>query len=170
MRILPVAALSLVVGAIVGYLGFPLLNRSVVEIEHAACDVPAITRDVVACTLSPEQIDHLSAQIAPAVVARLAATGLKSIEPDMKLAAQQRDADEKSKREQAAAFSEAARIVDQMITNHEITLRGRSQAQELLRQTGQADRIYEIEARISAAINRGDITPAQAGLGLPPTP
>ena len=153
MKVLPVAALALIVGAIFGYLGFPLLNRSVVGIERTACDVPASTRDVVACTLSPEQIEHLSAQIAPAVVERLAAAGPKTIEPDAK----------------AAAFSEAARIVDQMITNHEITLQGRSQARELLRRTGQADRIYEIEGRISAAINRGDITPAQAGLGLPPT-
>lgn len=88
MKLLPVAALALVVGAIVGYLGFPLLNPGVGEIEHAACDVPPISRETVACTLSAEQIERLSAQIAPAVAARLTAKGLKRIDPDAQAASQ----------------------------------------------------------------------------------
>ena len=168
MRIVPVALLCVAIGVIGGYVAYPLLHESAEETANAACDVPGVTRDVVACTLSPEQIDHLSARIAPAVVERLATSGLKGMEPDAKVAAQQREASEKSKGEQAAAFAQAARLVDQMIANHDVTPQGRMQAYELLRQTNQADRIFEIDARISAAINRGEITPDQAGLGLPP--
>lgn len=167
MKPVPVALLSLSIGAIGGYAGYPLLHEEAAEPAHAACDIPGHTRDVVACTLSPEQIEHLSARIAPAVVERLATSGLKGMEPDPKVAAQQREAGEKSKSEQATAFAQAARIVDQMIANHAVTLQGKNRAHELLRQTGQADRIFEVEARISAAINRGEITPEQAGLGPP---
>jgi len=159
MKLVPVALLSLSVGAIVGYAGYPLLHDEPAETKHAACDIPGHTRDVVACTLSPEQIEHLSARIAPAVVERLAT--------DPKVAVQQREAGEKLKSEQAAAFAQATRIVDQMIANHALTPQGKNRAHELLRQTGQADRIFEVEARISAAINRGEITPEQAGLGPP---
>ena len=115
-------------------------------------------------TLSPEQIDHLSSRIAPAVVERLATSGLPGIAPDARVAAQQREAGERLKSEQAAAYSQAVKIVDQMIASHDITPQGRNQAHELLRQTGQTDRAFELEARISAAINRGDLTPEQAGI------
>ncbi len=55
-----------------------------------------------------------------------------------------------------------------MIANRAVTPQGRNRAHELLRETGQADRIYVIDGRIAAAINRGEITPADAGLA-PPT-
>ena len=121
----------------------------------------------MACTLSPDQIEHLSARIAPAVVERLAGSGLPQMASDPNVAAHQREANEQTRHSQAAAFAQAQRLVDQMIAAHEVTPQGRLQAEELLRQSGQADRLYEIDARISAAINRGEITPAQAGMGLP---
>jgi len=49
-----------------------------------------------------------------------------------------------------------------------VTAQGRNRAHELLRESGQADRTYEIDGRIAAAINRGELMPADAGLA-PPT-
>ncbi len=121
--------------------------------------------DVVACTLSPEQIEHLSARIAPAVAERLGNAGGVALEPQ--LTAQQRAVDKKVKAAQAAAFAEATRLVDQMIANRAVTPQGRERAHQLLRESGQADRIYEIDGRIAVAINRGEITPADAGLAPP---
>ena len=163
MKMASVALLSLSAGAIAGYAAFPLLQTPAAQPGHAACGVPGATRDAVACTLSPEQIDHLSASIAPAVVERLAISGIPGTVPDARVAAEHRETREKLKGEQAAAYSQAVKLVDQMIASHAITPQGRNQAHELLRQTGQADRLFEIEARISAAINRGDLTPEQAG-------
>jgi hypothetical protein len=156
------------IGAIAGYTGYPLIHGNAVAVARAACDGVGVSQEVVACTLSPDQIEHLSARIAPAVVERLAGSGLPQMAPDPNVAAQQRRASEQMRHSQAAAFAQAERLVDQMIAAHDVTLQGRMQAEELLRQSGQADRMYEIDARISAAINRGEITPAQAGMGLPP--
>src|SRR5262245_16028351 len=157
MKMAPVALLSLSAGAIAGYVAFPLLHTQAAQSGHAACGVPGVTRDVVACTLSPEQIDHLSSRIAPAVVERLATSGLPGTAPDATVAAQQREASEKLKGEQSAAFSQAVKIVDQMIASRDITPQGKQKAHELLRQTGQSDRLFEIDARISAAITRVEI-------------
>ena len=55
-----------------------------------------------------------------------------------------------------------------MIADRAVTPQGRDRAHQLLRATGQADRIYEIDGRIAVAINRGEITAAEAGLA-PPT-
>jgi hypothetical protein len=49
-----------------------------------------------------------------------------------------------------------------------VTPQGRERAHLLLIDTGQADRIYEIDGRIAAAINRGELTAEDAGLA-PPT-
>jgi len=164
MKMASVALLSLSAGAIGGYAAFPLLHDEAAQPGHAACGVPGTSRDVVACTLSPEQIEHLSSRIAPAVVERLATSGLPGVAPDANVAARQRVANENLQKEQAAAYSQAVKLVDQMIASHNVTPQGKNQAYELLRQTSQADRLFEIEARISAAINRGDLTPEQAGL------
>jgi hypothetical protein len=166
MKVVPVAVLSLLTGAIGGYFGFPLLHGGTGEATPAACERGPVS-EVLACTLSPEQIEHLSARIAPAVVERLAGSGLPGLQPDVKVAEQLRAERQQSLEEQVEAFSQAARLVDQMIAKREISMQGRDRAHRLLRQSGQADRIYELEARISAAINRGDLTPSQAGLGPP---
>lgn len=164
MRTAAVALLSLAVGAVGGYFARGWLQGERGD-ALAACE-SQVRSDVVACTLSPEQIEHLSARIAPAVVERLETSGV--VKADPQLAAQQRADDEKLRKEQAAAFTEATRLVDQMIADRAVTPAGRARAHELLRKSGQADRIYEIEGRIAAAINRGEITPADAGLA-PPT-
>jgi hypothetical protein len=163
VRLLPVAVLSLSIGAVGGYCAHGWLQG-----EHG--DMPSVEQrmraDVVACTLSPEQIEHLSARIAPAVVQHLGDSRVAP--PDPQVASQRRSADEKSRSRQAAAFAEAARMVDQMIADRAVSPQGRNRAHELLRESGQADRIYEIDGRIAAAINRGEITGEEAGLGPPP--
>jgi hypothetical protein len=162
VKILPVALLSLAVGAAGGYLLHTWAHDGGAPLTHAE----RVRGDVVACTLSPEQIEHLSARIAPAVAARLGNARVGAADPQ--LVAQQHVDDEKVTSRQAAAFAEAARIVDQMIAGRAVTQQGRDRAHALLRETAQADRIFEIDGRIAAAINRGEITAADAGLA-PPT-
>ncbi|HEX6396749.1 MAG TPA: hypothetical protein VFZ95_04950 [Steroidobacteraceae bacterium] len=157
MRTASVALLSISIGAAGGYFARGWLGGDA-TVGHE----PRVHGDVVACTLSPEQIEHLSARIAPAVVERLGSPGV--VAPDPQRAAQLRAADEKARQEQAAAFDEAARLVDQMIANRAVTPQGRERAHQLLRESGQADRIFEIDGRIAVAINRGEITAADAGL------
>jgi len=152
-------------GAAAGYAGAAWVHSN-------APVTPAVSTDVergavVACTLSPDQIDRLSAHIAPAVVERMASVGLNSGAADPRVAAQQRAAIEKSKMDSARAMTEATQIVDEMIRNRDVTLAGMAEARRLLEASGQADRTYEIYARVSAAINRGEITPAQAGVVMP---
>ncbi len=65
--------------------------------------------------------------------------------------------------ERATVFTRATQIVDLMIANRQITRRGLEQAHALLRASGQDDRRYEIQSRIAAAIDRGELTPEQAG-------
>jgi len=163
VRVLPVALLSLAVGAVGGYFTHAWTHET--GNDPTARD-ERVRGDVVACTLSPEQIEHLSSRIAPAVVQRLGNSC--GVAADPQLAAQHRADDESLTKRQAAAFAEAGRIVDQMIANRAVTPQGRDKAHELLRESGQADRIHEIDGRIAAAINRGDITAEDAGLA-PPT-
>jgi len=162
-RLLAAVAIFLL-GAAAGYAGFEWLHPdapampAVATVEKGA---------VVACTLSPDQIDRLSAHIAPAVVERMAAVGLNGGAADPKVAAQQRAEIEKAKVDGARAMTAATDIVDDMIRNRDVTLAGLAEARRLLEETGQKDRTYELYARISAAINRGELTPAQAGMGMP---
>jgi hypothetical protein len=163
-----IAALMLFVGICVGYFGLGLLYPYPHTSINTMQTIPGATaRDVVACDLSPEQIGHLSASIAPAVVARLATSGLSSIAVDPKIAAQQQQGMEKTKAEQAEAFTHANDIIDQMIANRRITPEGLNEAHQLLQQTNQADRMVEISGRIAVAVNKGQLTPAQAGLMTP---
>jgi hypothetical protein len=161
VKIVPVALLSLAIGAVGGYFA----RGGSHERGGLSAHDERVRGDVVACTLSPEQIEHLSARIAPAVVERLGNS--RAMAADPQLAAQQRAEDEKVTKRQAAAFAEATRVVDQMIADRRVTPQGRERAHQLLRETGQADRIYEIDGRVAAAINRGEITAADAGLAPP---
>jgi hypothetical protein len=67
----------------------------------------------------------------------------------------------------AQAFNRATQLIDQMIADRRITTEGLSNAQALLQGSGQSERGAELMSRISAAVNRGDLTPAEAGL-VPP--
>jgi len=160
-------ALMLFVGICVGYFGLGLLHPYPHNSDITQATPGTIARSVVACDLSPEQITHLSASIAPALVAHLATSGLSSISADPKIAAQQRQAIEKTKVEQAEAFTHANDLVDQMIASRRITPEGLNEAHQLLQQTNQADRMVEISGRIAVAVNKGQLTPAQAGLLMP---
>ncbi|HEX2584635.1 MAG TPA: hypothetical protein VHL14_05855 [Steroidobacteraceae bacterium] len=163
-----IAALTLFVGICVGYFGLGLLYPYPHISTQARQTIPdAVVRNVVACDLSPDQISHLSASIAPEVVARLATSGLSNIAIDPKIAAQQRQASEQDKAEQAEAFTRASQLVDQMIANRRITPEGLNEAHQLLQQTNQADRMVEISGRIAVAVNKGQLTPVQAGLTMP---
>jgi uncharacterized membrane protein YdfJ with MMPL/SSD domain len=163
-RLLP-SVLMLVVGICVGRFGLPLLYGYSQPSTLAMQATPsAITRSVVACELSSEQIDHLASRIAPSVVKNLATSGLGNIAIDPKIAAQQRQAGEQDKAEKASALAQATRLIDQMVSNHQVTPQGMRDAEQLLQQTGQADQIYLLHGRIAVAVNKGNLTLAQAGL------
>lgn len=167
MKTTLVAALILFVGICIGYFGLGSLYPYPRISDNTQIIPGVIARNVVACDLSPEQIDHLSSSIAPVVVAHLATSGLNNIAADPKVAAQQRQLIEKTKAEQAEAFTHASQLVDQMIASRRVTPEGLNEAHQLLQQTGQADRLVEISGRIAVAVNKGELTPAQAGLLMP---
>jgi len=159
----------LCVGLLAGYGGYPLLHPSVsLPGETPGPGVDA--RVLASCELSPEQVDRISARVAPAVVERLATSGLNGIGPDPAVAAQQRQLAEDTKAQQVQAFTEATRLVDEMIANRQVTGPGMSDAVKLLQQSGQGDRAFELNARVAAAVNRRELTAAQAGFdrGQPP--
>jgi len=161
----------LLVGICVDHFGLSLLERTPGQPAAAIQLTPGATaRSVAACELSSEQIEHLSARIAPAVVEHLATSGLGNVSPDPKIAAQQRKLDEQDKTEKMSAMTQATQLVDQMISNHQVTMQGMRDAEQLLQQTGQSDQIYLLHARIAVAVNKGDLTLAQSGIRPPSSP
>ncbi|MES1195744.1 MAG: hypothetical protein ABUL58_02250, partial [Steroidobacter sp.] len=71
---------------------------------------------------------------------------------------------EQEKAAQAAAFSSAIQMVDQMIANRRVSHEGMADAIKLLQQSGQADRVYELQGKIAVAMNKGELTAEEAGL------
>jgi hypothetical protein len=149
-------------GLLVGYGAYPLLHSS-------ETGDPGVMARVSSVELTPEQIDRIAARVAPAVVEQLASSGINGIAPDPRLAAQRQRLAETSREEQAKAFSQATALVDQMIANRQVTQSGLNDAGKLLEQSGQGDRAYELNARVAAAVNRNELTPAQAGYHVPET-
>jgi len=150
MRSLVIALLMLGVGAVAGYELYPLTHRA----TDSARSLPGgNAREVVEFNLTPEQVDHLAARIAPAVAQRITAQGPSKAAPESSDA-----------QRQAKAFDEATQIVDQMIAGRRVTTQGMGEAKQLLDDSGQSERMFEISARVSAAVNRGELTLEQAGL------
>jgi hypothetical protein len=65
---------------------------------------------------------------------------------------------------QALAFNDASNLVEQMIARQAFTREGLLQAISLLQQTGQAERSFELQARILNAVNSGELNPEQVNL------
>ena len=166
-RLLVQLVLSALCGA-AGYFLYPYLHDAPRDaVSSSAMSGTTKSQVVAACDLGPEQIDHLASRIAPKVVERLATSGLNGVSPDPKVAAAQRDAQDKEKANQDAAFNKATQMVDQLIASRRVTPEGMSEAARLLQETGQSERAYLLHARIAAAINRGELTPEQAGMVMP---
>ncbi len=154
MRAFIVTSLVLCIGAALGYAAYPLTHASA-DATHPLPGVSA--REAVDLNLTPEQLDRLAARIAPAVARQLAASSPGS-------PGTPRGAPPKSEAEQAKAFDDATQIVDQMIASRRVTSQGLMEARQVLADSGQEDRMFEISARVSAAVNRGELTLEQAGL------
>jgi hypothetical protein len=152
----------LCVGLLAGYGGYPLL--------HPSASLPSETpgpgvnaRVLASCELTPEQVDRISARVAPAVVERLATSGLNGVAANPEVAARERLLVEQTKVEQARAYDEAVRLVDEMIASGQVTRPAMNEASRLLQQSGQGDRVFELNARVAAAVNRKELTAKQAG-------
>lgn len=105
--------------------------------------------------LSETQMDAFADRMAAAVARRLAPM----------ITARAPGATPADERAREAAFARATQIVDMMIASRRITRDGLNEAEVLLHETGQANRNYELHARIAAAVNRRELTPEQAGWG-----
>jgi len=154
----------LAAGLFVGYGAYPLLHPSASDARD-----PGAMAGVSSIELSPEQIDRIAARVAPAVAEQLAASGLNGIAPDPQAAARQQRLAENSRAEQVKKFAEATGLVDQMIASRQVTAAGLNDAVKLLQESGQGDRAYQLNARIAAAVNRNELTPAQAGYHIAET-
>ena len=156
MRSFIVTSLVLCIGAVLGYAAYPLTHVS----AEAARPLPGVTaREAVDLNLTPEQLDRLAARIAPAVAQQLASSSRGSSSTSR--------APDKSEAERAKAFDDATQIVDQMIASRHVTSQGLMEARQVLADSGQENRMFEISARVSAAVNRGELTLEQAGLRTP---
>jgi hypothetical protein len=56
-----------------------------------------------------------------------------------------------------------APTADEIILSKSVTEAGFNHAIQLLTETGQQDKIYLLHARIAVAVNKGELTPKQAG-------
>ncbi len=119
------------------------------------------------CELSSVQLDHLADRLAPALIEKIAASHPPEIGSEQTQTIRNDSATTANEMQRVQAFTRATHLIDQMIADRQVTPEGLSDAQALLRQTGQSDRGYEVMSRVSAAVNRGDLTPAEAGL-VPP--
>jgi hypothetical protein len=158
----------LCVGLLAGYGAYPFLHPAAPAASETTD--PGVIARVSSCELSPDQVDRIASRVAPAVVERLATSGLPGVAPDPAAAARQRQLAEDTRAAQAQAFAQATDLVDQMIANRQVTRPGMSEAFKLLQQSGQADRAFELDARVAAAVNRKDLTPSQAGYAALATP
>lgn len=156
-------ALTIVVlctGLIAGYLVYPVINPQqlndsapdrVVSVQHSSLE------------LNENQINELAAKLAPAVAEHLATSGALAVNSEPQIVIQQQEAAEKIRIEKEMAFSQAQQSVDEMILSKSITQTGLNHAIQLLTETGQQDKIYLLHARIAVAVNKGELTPKQAG-------
>jgi hypothetical protein len=140
-----------------GYWSYPLIHQQPSIEATPTFSYLAST----GCEIGSDQLDSIAARLAPSVVKQLTGSGV-SINSEIPA----RTSDE-NKDEQAQAFSQATEKIDQMISSRQVTSEGLSQANNLLKETNQSHRSYELMARISAAINRGELTPAEAGMVMP---
>lgn len=148
--VLMVATISL----FVGFWSYPFIYQ-----QPSIVATPIFSNPVSAnCEISSDQLDSIAARLAPSVVEQLTVSGATI---NSEIPAQTSD---ENKDEQAQAFLQATEKIDQMIASRQVTSEGISQAHNLLKETHQAHRAYELMGRISAAINRGELTPAEAGM------
>jgi hypothetical protein len=158
--------IGLTIGLSAGYMAYPSFHLESPRQAAAAMSTPqssALTRTQTDCELSSAQLDRLADRLAPTLVARLAAstaaTGEKSrVAKDGSTSAGQTET------QKAQAFARATQLIDQLIADRRVTPEGISNVQTLLQQSGQSDRAFEVLSRISAAVNQGELTPAEAGL------
>jgi Icc-related predicted phosphoesterase len=154
------SALTLIIlciGLTAGYLVYPVVNPQPL-VGDSSGRIMSTQHSSVA--LSENQIKELAAKIAPVVAEHLVISGALNSNPQ--LAIKQQEA-EKIRIEKETAFSQAQQSVDEMILSKSITETGLNHAVQLLTETGQEDKIYLLRARIAVAVNKGELTPKQAG-------
>ena len=120
---------------------------------------------VAACNFDSNQLDQLAGRIAPLIARQVNSLDGKS--DGQSEVSQPAESHEQQKAVQVAAFFNATQMVDQMIVSHHVSHEGMMAAIKLLQQSGQVDRAYELQGRVAAAVNRRELTPAEAGLILP---
>jgi hypothetical protein len=158
---------SVACGIAIGYAASLFLRLTPLAAQQSISE-QSLTRVLASCDLSNQQLDLIADRLAPAIAKRLDVASFQHANPEnspTRLAAVDNVAT--VKHQQAEAFEKAARMVDQMIANKLVTPEGMNEASQLLSDSGQTDRVYLLGARVSAAVNRHELTPAQAGLLVP---
>lgn len=162
---------SLTVGTAAGYYAHPLLHPESQIHAESAGSLPirmmAGARMVAVCNFDSNQLDQLAGRIAPLIARQV--NSLDGRSDGQMDARQQTERREQEKAAQVAAFSNATHMVDQMIASRHVSHEGVAEAIKLLQQSGQADRAYELQGRIAVAMNRGELTPEESGMMLPPS-
>jgi hypothetical protein len=149
IKTLAIAAACMLAGAVAGY-GFAQFRAKPI--------LPHGQAAMTMCEPGDAQLERLAARILSATARPVAESRVPAPSPP---------AESVSGSERDAAYTHAAQIVDMMIANRRITAEGLEQAQALLRDSDQVDRAHEIDARIAAAVNRGEITLEQSGFPMP---
>jgi hypothetical protein len=152
LLVLMVATISL----FLGFWSYPLIYQQPSIVTTPGFSNPVSTK----CEISSDQLDAIVARLAPSIKQLTSSEATINSEIPAQLS-------DENKEEQAQAFLQATEKIDQMIASRQVTSEGISEAHNLLKETNQSHRAYELMGRISVAINNGELTPAEAGMMTP---
>jgi multidrug resistance efflux pump len=171
MRLLLTHIGILLLGSVLGYFVYPVLNaKTEAQAKNSLAPQPlASVQSFAQCDFTSEQIDRLADRITPHFMARLSRAGINIDSADIKHKSSQEElvANNKIKAEQQLAFTQANQVVDQMISNRKVSSGGMAEALQILQQSGQSDQAYKLMIKVSAAVNSGELTLEQAGYPTP---
>jgi hypothetical protein len=164
---------ALLVGVGIGYIAQPTSKQSGSTAESLSETPQQFVQGFVQHELSDSDIEKLSEKIAPKVVAQMMQSGVvvASTQAANGKALSNSAVNSKAKTidpsTQAKTLDNATNLVDKMIASRNVPFEQLQEIEQMLHATSQSDKIVDMHARISAAVNRGELTPKEAGR-LPP--
>jgi hypothetical protein len=152
-----------IISLLIGFLSYPFIYQQSPIVANPDFTNPVATN----CEINTDQLDSMAAHLAPSVVKQLISSGV-TISSEITVRSSDRNHENgENKDEQAQAFLQATEKIDQMIASRQVTTEGINQAYQLLEKRHQSHRAHELMGRISVAINKGELSPSEAGIIQP---
>jgi hypothetical protein len=157
MKIFLLISMVAVISLLIGFLSYPVIYQ-----QNSIAANPDFTNPVATnCEMNLHQLNSIAEHLAPSVVKQLISSGVKI---DSETTTRLSDRNDENKDEQAQAFLQATEKIDQMIAGRQVTSEGINQAYQLLEKTHQSHRAHELMGRIAVAVNKGELSPSEAGM------